>query len=359
MNVKLACLGLAFMMCLSGCLYEIRDDIDEFAITTQNRILASRAWRRNCEVHSECAYRHDLKAGFLAGYAAIINGSRGCPPTIPPRKYWDAVADPLVMQARTECWFQGWSYGTIAAESDGVAGLHRIVTRGGGQQLELLPVAAMPEEAFESPAGDGDDPEVPSAPPEVSEPPQPADVTGKSNVTTERGLSEFNSPNAVRGDADAPPLTIEKCAHESHTGRETSEIHLDHKHRQSLKAGVASTHTAVNNGSDCRRPTPLQRRLRDARSGSTLVKAKPACQYQDLSSEAIPAESAALDGLLPPATPGCRPQLESLLVDDESTWTSESPMRAVDEQEIPSTPLEDAGHSRLADEPGRAKVTNE
>jgi len=115
----------------SGCLYEIRDEIVDCEINFRNKRRASAAWDACREAYETVEHVSDFKDGFISGYIAVANGGNGCPPSTPPAKYWKARFQTIDGKARTNAWFDGYAHGALAAQSDGVAYMNQIVTRGG------------------------------------------------------------------------------------------------------------------------------------------------------------------------------------------------------------------------------------
>ncbi|MBY0587454.1 hypothetical protein K2X85_09775 [bacterium] len=116
MFLRLSMLGLAIASVgLTGCA-----EIQELKINTRNRYLASEAWETLRET-SECMnYESDFGRGFRAGYYDVANGGNGCPPPLPPERYWSVRYMSLVGRERTEAWFAGFRYGALVAQQDGI-----------------------------------------------------------------------------------------------------------------------------------------------------------------------------------------------------------------------------------------------
>src|SRR5712691_4115971 len=123
--------SLCLLSLVSGCLYEIRDEIVDCEISMRNHLRACDAWCRSLPVDKSKETYGDFKSGFLQGYKAIATGGNGCPPVLPPACYWKGRYQSEEGQAKTNAWFDGYSQGALAAKADGVAELNRIVTRGG------------------------------------------------------------------------------------------------------------------------------------------------------------------------------------------------------------------------------------
>jgi hypothetical protein len=116
MFLRLAMLGLAVASVgLTGCA-----EIQELKINTRNRYLAKEAWESLRET-SECMnFEADFGRGFRAGYYDVANGGNGCPPPLPPERYWSVRYMSIEGRERTEAWFAGFRYGAMVAQQDGI-----------------------------------------------------------------------------------------------------------------------------------------------------------------------------------------------------------------------------------------------
>lgn len=106
--------GLA-LLAASGCA-----ELQEDKIDNRNKWLARRAWESLEVCYQDFDYTDDFGRGFRKGYFDVANGGTGCPPIIPPQRYWSVkYASPRGHQ-RTHAWFEGYRYGAVVAEQDGV-----------------------------------------------------------------------------------------------------------------------------------------------------------------------------------------------------------------------------------------------
>lgn len=95
--------------------------MDDFVIGWRNRVWALQAWHRekpNYEGHPQL---HALGEGFRAGYKDVASGGDGCPPPLPPTKFWNWKFQSMEGQAKVNAWFEGFPLGAAAAEEDGAA----------------------------------------------------------------------------------------------------------------------------------------------------------------------------------------------------------------------------------------------
>jgi hypothetical protein len=139
-------LASLLMLMMTGCLYEIRDEIIDFEFRFKNYGEARAAWRQCSTVYASTEHYSDFRKGFMAGYEDVSFGSNGCPPSLPPARYWKARYGSEVGKAKTNAWFDGYSHGALAAEADGIAAANRIVTRGGHRADDHTMEMAMPSE---------------------------------------------------------------------------------------------------------------------------------------------------------------------------------------------------------------------
>ncbi|MFO0944594.1 MAG: hypothetical protein U1D30_01410 [Planctomycetota bacterium] len=178
------------LLALAGCA-----ELQEDKIDGRNRYLARRAWEQLQVVYKDFDYTDDFGRGFKQGYFNVASGGNGCPPMLPPKHYWSVkYASPKGHQ-RTHAYFEGYRYGAIVAEQDGVGiwislptsrpGLPQeapfrpdegptplVAEEGSGNELQEIPATppAVPEEPAPTPE--------PSAPeesmPEEAKPGEPA-----------------------------------------------------------------------------------------------------------------------------------------------------------------------------------------
>lgn len=98
------------------------DPAQDFVLGWRNQVWAKQAWHERRGTHTDHPYFRALREGFRAGYRDVASGGNGCPPAIPPRKYWTWKYQTPEGQAKVAAWFEGFPYGAKAAEQDG-AGL--------------------------------------------------------------------------------------------------------------------------------------------------------------------------------------------------------------------------------------------
>ena len=127
-------LGILLLSFLSGCQATegIRNQLDysdacnDLIVGWRNRVWSSQAWHERQELAADQQFPGDFEEGFRAGYAATGQGSDGCPPPVPPRKYWSWKYQTPEGQEKVAAWYAGWPHGARAAEEDGVANWSQI-----------------------------------------------------------------------------------------------------------------------------------------------------------------------------------------------------------------------------------------
>ena len=173
-GMSLMCLPL--MSLSSGCVAfvtQMRDLRDDTAIAHKNRRLAKEAWYAVCGAYAGTPCLEDFECGFRTGYCDVADGKNGCPPAVPPRKYWRAkyLGETGVLQV--EQWFEGYRHGVSVAQQDGIVNIRRIPTTVPPdvfkEQVVVLPV----DEIIPLPAGAAYVPEPVAPLPEAPQPEAP------------------------------------------------------------------------------------------------------------------------------------------------------------------------------------------
>jgi hypothetical protein len=124
--MRLAC--LAFAVALSGC-YSITDGINSRAMSLRDCCDAQRVWLAYRADYVDCAaYPHYFGEGFKAGYRAVAEGGQGCPPPLPPRKYWSVCYQNEAGKLKILNWYNGHAQGVLVAQQLGVQNRNKLVT---------------------------------------------------------------------------------------------------------------------------------------------------------------------------------------------------------------------------------------
>jgi len=110
--------------CFTGCstLQGVRNYIayndtqNDFVIGWRNRVWAIQAWHMEREKYLEHPYLAEFGDGFRTGFRDVASGGTGCPPVVPPRKYWSWKYQSPEGQAKVAAWFEGFPVGAMVAE---------------------------------------------------------------------------------------------------------------------------------------------------------------------------------------------------------------------------------------------------
>lgn len=200
----------AMALLQSGC-----GALNEYKIDSRNHLLARRAWNCLEDVYRDVEYPYDFGRGFRAGYFNVAGGGNGCPPVLPPRKYWTVnLVNPLGHR-RTHAWFEGFKYGAMVAEQDGV-GVWITLPTGHPEPPPPIDIAEMLEAAKQAtktpaiePSDEGRGPAEAPAAEETkaapkSEPPPPAAKGTDSPRAAPSAPEASTEPKAAIPQADAP-----------------------------------------------------------------------------------------------------------------------------------------------------------
>ena len=109
-----AALLLSVALSLTGC-----ESITGCQRKMRNKCIAHKAWHEWSGCYDDLDYPHHFARGFRAGYIDILEGGKGCQPTMPPKCYWDHCHSPNGL-CQTNAWFDGFLHGVLAANQDGV-----------------------------------------------------------------------------------------------------------------------------------------------------------------------------------------------------------------------------------------------
>ena len=95
--------------------------LEDNRIEARQRRMARAAYVTSPGACNGMLHSVDYAKGFEAGYFDVASGGDGCPPALPPKKYWGAAYNSPVGQEHVKAWFQGFRDGAAAARADGVA----------------------------------------------------------------------------------------------------------------------------------------------------------------------------------------------------------------------------------------------
>jgi hypothetical protein len=115
----------------AGCA-TIADCCIEQETSMRNCVLAQKAWGNWSWCYDDLDHPFHFAKGFKAGYKNILEGGKGCQPTLPPRWYWKPCYQSPEGRCKIASWFDGYSHGALAAQQDGYGSL---------QELPISPTA--------------------------------------------------------------------------------------------------------------------------------------------------------------------------------------------------------------------------
>ncbi len=184
---------------MTGCA-AIEESKNDCFSTCQDRLQAWHIWRRVKHCYADEPNLKAFGEGFRAGFIHIKNGGNGCPPLLPPRKYWSSCCYRGCQgQAASVSWFNGFSQGVTQGLYDGVAGSNTIVTSRdlyGNQCEETIDITEMLEHVREN--GSMSDPDwaqpgygAPDEPP-FEWTPQPLPQGAYDNLQEAEGIWDEN-----------------------------------------------------------------------------------------------------------------------------------------------------------------------
>lgn len=122
----LCAIALGTILGSTGCtaLTGMRDYIayndcgNDFVISYRNDVWAANSWHANKHAFAGQPHLKAFSDGYKAGYVAVASGGSGCPPAIPPRKYWRWQYQTAEGQSKMAAWSSGFPHGAAAAEQD-------------------------------------------------------------------------------------------------------------------------------------------------------------------------------------------------------------------------------------------------
>jgi hypothetical protein len=128
------------------------DNSNDFVMGWRNSVWAREAWHSQKSKYAGHPQFHAFGEGFRDGYIAVASGGNGCPPPVPPRKYWNWRYQTPEGQAQVAAWWEGYPYGAKAADEDG-AGLYQQIQVSHPIQVQYSPEFLNPANTTPAPAG--------------------------------------------------------------------------------------------------------------------------------------------------------------------------------------------------------------
>ncbi|MEO2012772.1 MAG: hypothetical protein ABGZ53_00220 [Fuerstiella sp.] len=120
-----ATLLMAIMSGLTGCA-AISDCVISVETDMRNDVLAMKAWGQWSWAYDDLQHPWHFSKGFKEGYRDVLNGGKGCQPTIPPQCYWKPCYQSMEGKNKINSWFDGFSHGALAAAQDGYGDMGQI-----------------------------------------------------------------------------------------------------------------------------------------------------------------------------------------------------------------------------------------
>jgi hypothetical protein len=120
---------------------EYSHPVNELTTGVHSRLSARDAWRVHEAEYADVPHLDDFADGFRVGYADVARGEIGCPPPLPPRKYWRRRYESPAGREQVAAWYAGYDNGADLASTDGVGAWRPIPPspRLGPHPLETLP----------------------------------------------------------------------------------------------------------------------------------------------------------------------------------------------------------------------------
>ncbi len=111
MKIKRWKLGFNLLMLtgLAGGCASMGDFADERLLTARFTSGANQAFGSyEATQGAPIPCRNHFADGFKAGYLDVANGGKGCPPVVPPKRYWSACYMTPKGQQAAQQWFAGF-----------------------------------------------------------------------------------------------------------------------------------------------------------------------------------------------------------------------------------------------------------
>lgn len=103
---------------------------DSFITGWRDNVWAKRAYNVRAARLPVGQFEGSFREGFISGYRGVAQGGNGCPPALPPRKFWSWKYQSGEGQCKVQAWYQGYSYGATAADEDGLGNFREIQVSG-------------------------------------------------------------------------------------------------------------------------------------------------------------------------------------------------------------------------------------
>lgn len=201
--------------------------LNEVVAGVRARSHARQAWREHGAEFADQPHLDDFAEGFRAGYADVLRGEPGCPPPVPPRRYWRTKYENPAGREQVDAWYAGYPYGASSAEMNG-EGLFRPIPARSQVARRRLPERLDPEEISDGPRTETPallppvrrrptEPPLDDGPPAESPPaqldplddpaplPEPRPAAAPSDASSGPTDVESPAPRRTPSDLDSPP----------------------------------------------------------------------------------------------------------------------------------------------------------
>jgi len=111
--MKTPLFGALLIGLTAGCA-EVRDEIDDSAISIKSRTAALAAWNDSAEIFEGVGDEDHFSDGFRAGYFNAVKYGPANRPRL-PRRYTGSVYRSRRGQQRVQAWIDGFAHGTVMA----------------------------------------------------------------------------------------------------------------------------------------------------------------------------------------------------------------------------------------------------
>lgn len=129
MPVRRTALLLVLGMSLACGCHSLQTRVSDDMIAARNYRESLMAWWSVRHIYADNEpHLNDFGRGFRVGYENVANGGNGCPPTLPPQRYWAARYQDDYGHEQVVSWYNGYSHGVELALADGVGHRNEIVT---------------------------------------------------------------------------------------------------------------------------------------------------------------------------------------------------------------------------------------
>jgi hypothetical protein len=99
---------------------EYNEECEETILNWRDYNWSWQAWRFRKRMYRGQPQFFAFGEGFRAGYTNVASGGDGCPPALPPRKFWSYGFQSAEGQSKVAAWYAGFPEGVRAAREDGV-----------------------------------------------------------------------------------------------------------------------------------------------------------------------------------------------------------------------------------------------